>query len=281
MTERHEELAALHALEMLEPEEARAFLGEIRYIPEALDLVAQLKEVGAELGELIPAEEPPSGSYDRIRESITGKRKEVKIVKLKSATKTTVSWVGWAVAAALAVVSYGCWMRQHVLENKVSELVANESGAAKEVVTLREEKIKLQQQIADKAKHELTLNEEILAMKQTNALVSLEVSSLRAQNNSWQDGVAVVVWDNVKQEGMLKMSKVPPLRPNKDYQLWVVDKDQPAPVSAGVVKMSDAGVTTFTFKPSVQVSSAPKFAVSIENKGGVEKNEGPIVYLGP
>ncbi len=281
MTERHEELAALHALGMLEPEEARAFLGEIRYAPETMDLVAQLKDVGAELGELIPAEEPPEGTYDQIRTAISGKRKEAKVVKFKTATKTSVSWLGWAVAACLAVVSYGCWMRQHILEKKVSELVANESGEGKEVITLREEKLNLQHQLSEAGKRELALNSEITAMKQTNALVTLEVSSLRAQNNAWQDGVAVVVWDSAKQEGLLKMSRVPPVRPNKDYQLWVVDKDHPAPVSAGVVKISETGVTTFTFKPSVPVSSASKFALSIENKGGVEKNEGPIVYLGP
>ena len=74
---------------------------------------------------------------------------------------------------------------------------------------------------------------------------------------------------------------MPPVKNNKDYQLWVVDKDKPSPVSAGVVKINEQGVTTFTFKPAVPVTSASKFAMSIENKGGVEKNEGPIVMMGP
>jgi anti-sigma-K factor RskA len=67
----------------------------------------------------------------------------------------------------------------------------------------------------------------------------------------------------------------------KDYQLWVVDPKSPEPVSAGVVKVDDKGSAKTSFKPVASVSSAAKFAISVEAKGGVEKKAGPVVMMGP
>ena len=71
------------------------------------------------------------------------------------------------------------------------------------------------------------------------------------------------------------------MQANKDYQLWVLDKSKPAPVSAGVIKLDDRGYATVKFKP-VEPVTPSKFALSVEKEGGVPKksDDGPIIFVG-
>jgi anti-sigma-K factor RskA len=54
----------------------------------------------------------------------------------------------------------------------------------------------------------------------------------------------------------------------KDYQMWVIDPKYPTPVSAGVFPAGRAGVVNLPFKADKPITSADKFAVSVERKGG-------------
>ena len=187
---------------------------------------------------------------------------------------------GWAVAVGLALLFSALWIHQHKLLGDLDALKLSQGGAS-EAVPLREEKTKLIQQLADAQKSADAFRQEIMALKQTSALASLEVTSLRSQNKPWMDCIALVVWDNAKQEGLLKLSKMPPATSGHDYRLWVVDSTKPAPVSAGVVKVNEQGSAFVAFKPASQITSATKFALSLEKLGGVEKNEGLFVLTSP
>lgn len=74
---------------------------------------------------------------------------------------------------------------------------------------------------------------------------------------------------------------MPPVDMTKDYQLWVVDPNNPKPVNAGVVKVDADGFAKIDFKPVIEVCSAAKFALSVEQQGGVPENVGPIILIGP
>jgi anti-sigma-K factor RskA len=50
-----------------------------------------------------------------------------------------------------------------------------------------------------------------------------------------------------------------------------LDSKIPSPVSAGVFTVDPQGAVRFQFKPNQKVEAADKFAISLENKGGVEK----------
>ena len=77
-------------------------------------------------------------------------------------------------------------------------------------------------------------------------------------------------------------SIMPPVQANKDYQLWVLDKDKSkGPVSAGVIRLDDKGYATLTFKP-VEPVTPSKFAISVEKQGGVPQKsaDGPVIFVG-
>ncbi len=76
------------------------------------------------------------------------------------------------------------------------------------------------------------------------------------------------------------IAELPALASEKDYQLWVIDKQYPSPVNAGVFVVDPVtGEAHIVFKADKHVDSIAKFAVSLERKGGVAKAEGPIVLL--
>ncbi len=126
-----------------------------------------------------------------------------------------------------------------------------------------------------------SLSGELLKARRSRDFAKLEVESLKATIDEYREGVALVVWDEEEQEGVLKLEKMPPIPVDKDYQLWVVDPAQSAPVNAGVVQVSEDGFARVRFKPVSAVTSADKFAISVERRGGVPQNEGPIVLLSP
>ena len=93
--------------------------------------------------------------------------------------------------------------------------------------------------------------------------------------------LAVAVWNPDKQEGVLKVEKLPALATDQDYQLWVVDPQYPNPVDGGVFTVdAQTGEARFQFKSKQPVKSINAFAVTLERKGGVPKAEGPFVLLG-
>lgn len=281
MTERQEELAALHALRMLEPEEARVFLGEIKYAPKSVEFIQELEEVAAELGELVEPEEVPAECRAAVFDAIAGRKREQTVTKMKSGTKILLGVLGWAAAASIAVTAYGMWFKMRSAQKELAAVVQNHDNAQEEAQSLHAEVGRLKQQLASAEEKTVALNQQIVKLQSTNPLASLEAAALRAQNNSWAETGAVIVWDPSKQEGLLKMTKARPVSSNKDYQLWVIDKELPAPVSAGIVTLDEQGVATITFKPNAPVPHAAAFALSIEAKGGVPKREGPIVLMGP
>lgn len=77
-----------------------------------------------------------------------------------------------------------------------------------------------------------------------------------------------VAWNNEVQDGFVELANLPSVGADEQYQLWIIDGDQPAPISAGVFDPSQ-GTTTVRMKPYVRVSKPVAVAVTIEKKGGV------------
>jgi len=125
------------------------------------------------------------------------------------------------------------------------------------------------------------LNVQVQVSKNAALLANMEIGTLQATLEEYRQGVAVVIWDESKQEGVLKLEKMPPLSAEKDYQLWVVDPSHANPVNAGVVRVNDTGFARIQFKPDALIQKAEKFALSVEKHGGVAVSEGPIVLLSP
>ena len=121
------------------------------------------------------------------------------------------------------------------------------------------------------------LQQQLAAMADEDALSRVKIATLASMLDSAPKGSAVVVWNEEKQEGIIKVENMPAARADQDYQLWVIDPGYKLPVNAGV--FHPEGSEKRTFKPTEIIKSPDKFAVTIERKGGVAHNEGPIVLV--
>lgn len=146
------------------------------------------------------------------------------------------------------------------------------------IAVLASSSVVLERQLADARQQATQLAADLkvqgdLARYQVTALVSMLEGSPKA--------VAASVWDPAKQEGVLKVDKLPALAANQDYQLWIVDPQYPNPVDGGVFTVDpQTGAQKVSYKAKQPVSSVAAFAVTLERKGGVPKAEGPFVLLG-
>lgn len=124
------------------------------------------------------------------------------------------------------------------------------------------------------------LRKRLTRLEQRDILSQVQIASLSSKLENAPDANAVVVWDEKRQRGILKVTQLPRNEENRDYQLWVVDPRYKDPVDGGVFHVANDGALRVPFKPSSPVREAAGFAISLERKGGVTKAEGPIVLLG-
>ena len=115
-------------------------------------------------------------------------------------------------------------------------------------------------------------------LSEQGGLDRLKIVPLVSARGLAAPALAIVLWNPVRQEGELVVANLTPPAPDKDYQIWIMDPQYPAPVGAGVLTVgTTAGDVRILFKPDRPVAAAARFAVSLERKGGVPRAEGPIV----
>ena len=283
MTERQEEQAALHALHLLDAHETRIQQSEMRTDPRLREIVPEFADAAAQIALLLPEEPPPEDCRRRVLGEIRRRRRaNVKVIT----TPLRIifgPWVAWAAAACIALVAFRYREAKHQLADQVKTLAAGEAAAKSAEAQEKSRVAGLEKQITDSQTKFTSLTGEVDRLQKVNALARMEVAQLKTTLKRFDEGVAVVVWDSEKQEGKLRLDKMPPITPAKDYQLWVIDKKKPAPVNAGVVRVDPRGSVVFTFKPVEPVTDVAKFALSIEKQGGVDQKsaDGPVIFVGP
>ena len=315
-----EEEAAAYVMGDLTASERLDFVSEMERDAVLRQLTEDLSEAAAALALTVPQAAPPAFMRDwvtdRVQKISQDGRSSVPAEKKAPAPKRAVAF-GWAAAAALAIMSVVSKVQmdrdQQAMQASQAALEKNAAGLRAQNSTLKESLATsqntiaqvtkaagvLQQSLADKEKAGAALAKELAAATKANKALEAEmavivksseldrvtIASLESTVAEYKKGVAVVVWDGAKQEGILKLEKMPPVQANKDYQLWVVDPSKKAPVNAGVIRVNDKGFAQVQFKPSTDIQQAGKFALSVEKKvdtaGGVPENAGPIVLLGP
>ena len=277
MTDRQQEQIALHALDALTPEEVRLLESEWRYDPRLREEHAELADVAAELARLLPPETPPAEVREQLLATLKRKRR-AKVTPISVAMGVVRSpWIAWAAAAVIAVSAAGLWTANRELSNRVTTLVKSEVAAQGEVAEARKQQEQLKSQVAEADGKYSKLLTEAEQLRKGIAVASMEVAMLRASVKRYEEGEVLVVWDQSKQEGLIKLAHMPTVQPGKDYQLWVICKQQRAPVNAGVVKVDEKGEATVIFHPVKHIAEVAKFAVSLEKEGGVPEVEGPVI----
>jgi anti-sigma-K factor RskA len=286
------EEAAAYVFGTMTAEQQLPFLQQMERDPDLQALVAEWQETAAMLTLDAPQLAAPAELRSSVLASIAQQPQERHTVQtapqvlLANKPRTTGqnrSWLGWAAAACLAALCTAQWLMHEKASTELQATLTQTKQRLSAAETAREQLQRdLQHSAAELAQREQTaiqLKQELARLSQSNDSAKTQIAMLQATLADYKQGVAVVVWNNSTQEGILKLEKMPPAEPGKDYQLWVVDPSKKTPVNAGVITLDQTGFAKVDFKPNFEVQKAEKFAISIEEKGGSPENKGPIILL--
>jgi anti-sigma-K factor RskA len=247
--ERTEELAAAYVLGALDTADTKLIEQQLQSDAELRSLVADLRGVGELLGGASPLIEPPTSLRAKLLMEL-GDRPQAHSV----ARPSYQSWLPWALAAGFAAL---CMM------------FAWQANGLRVQLDARQHRIDELSQVADTLRSESSdLRQSVLTLQQSNRLANMRIAVLSSQIHSDPQAVAVSVWDNERQAGVVVLHHLKPPPKDKDYQLWIIDPRYPSPVDAGVVQVDDAGNGRVDFKAGRPIQSANQFAVTEEIKGG-------------
>ena len=278
--ERQEELATLHALDLLEGPEREHFLAEMAADPSLRARVAEFRGTAAALALLSPDAEPPAALKARVLASVSARAlgaRSVPTSQEKGRPVAFPSWIPWLAAACIAGAA--AWYGRLYLVAQDENVSLREQQRISRVALeqARGELEDAQKRIAESSQEIADLGAKL---KAEGDLAHFKISTLASMLGNSPAALAVAVWDPARNEGVLSVSKLPALASEKDYQLWVIDAKYPSPVSAGTFVVDPVtGEAHVVFRADKPVNSIAKFAVSLERKGGVPEPEGPIVLI--
>ncbi len=283
ITARHEELAALHALGLLEGAEKAALVAELAANPELRAWVDDLAESAATLALSVPPVEPPAGLKERILASAhsagSGRPERSRTGATDPAPGSVMPFpllrlVPWAAAAGFALVA--AWLSfQNIGLRRDNEALRTERELAETAYKMTHNQLAERTLLAETMITDLGRR-----LARQEDLTRLKVTALAALLPGSKEAQAIAVWDPDQQAGLLTVEKLPAIAEMQDYQIWVVDPAYPDPVDGGVFKPGADGGAVLAFKGAKPIRTASAFAISLERKGGVPKAEGPMVLLG-
>ena len=266
--ERHEELASLYALDLLEGAERAQFESALARDPELRRLVQELREAGSTLAHTAPAPAPPAALKSRVLQSIATREKVA-----RPAAAVFRTFLPWAIAACLALVAGWLGQRYATADAEAAVLRQQTAFADTALASLRQQ-LEAQQLISSR---QIAMLQE--QMKATD-LANLKIAALVSLQGSSQEALAIALWDPAKQEGMFALEKAPALGAGEKLELWVIeDRANAAPVSAGVLSLGRDGRARVRFKPSTSVSAIKMFAVSREKDDGAAFHRAPTTVV--
>jgi len=271
MTDEHKEQAALFALGLLEAQERESFLSALSLDRELAALVDEYYATLAVVALTPELRDPPPGLREAILARATGpvaveSDHSVPVVTPEppapSAPVELSVLDDLPVAGRTAPPLADMPPRRHELPQTLPWLVAASLALACGVLFFR-----------------------IIALQKENTRIAAEkgveylrIAVLESQAASLPDISARVAWNPGSGTGIIKTAALPDQGAEKTYQLWVFEKDNPVPVSAGI--FDPAANPRIIFRPVREVENAVTFAVSIEVAGGRPQPEGEVVLAG-
>lgn len=310
-----EEQAVDYVLDHLASAERVAFVQAMEHDEALQRLVSELSESAAAIAYELPQQPSPAAARDFVLQRVQSVPQErgvtaVPQISMKHAHIT--SLIGWGVAACFLIYTVSRTSTHYAELQKAQDQLAAQEQRSNAAIAEMKKEVEAKRAAADIVKDALATarqsvesarkqlkevadqSRQLLAQREAEytklvaerdqllasaRLANMQISTLQATIEDYKQGVAVVVWNAQKNEGILKLEKMPAIPANKDFQLWVVDPAYKTPVDGGIIKVDEKGFARVEFKPQLSVKSADKFAISVEKKGGVPVAEGPIVLL--
>jgi len=249
--ERTEELAAAYALGALESGEIAGFEAQLLRDEQLRALVAELRGVSSLLAGGAPLIEPSAALRARVIADMGDRG-----LPHARSRRAWMETLPWALAAGLAAVCviFGLQVRSMGTQLEARQLRIDALDHMAEA--LRAEQTDLKQAVA--------------TLQQSNRVANMRIAVLNSQLSADPKALAVSVWDNERQSGVVVVHHLKPAAKGKDYQLWIIDPRYPSPVDAGILQVDDSGNGRVNFKARRPIQNANQFAVTEEVKGGAE-----------
>ena len=270
--------AALHALGMLQGEEASAFQAALKGNAELQMMVDEIAESAAALAHALPCAKAPPDILPRLLAQMRAERLPAPAAQ---AAETEANWMPWALAASIALAAtIGFFSGAKVNGVRSGEKIARQRAQIEDADA---EQKRLASIIAALKEERVAMEKRVESLRQRDALSQVQIATLKAQAGAlakaYANVVAYAVWDANRQTGEMRFDKLPSAGANKDYQMWIIDPRYDAPVSAGIFSADLSGQTTANLNPSRPIALAKNFAVSVEKKGGSVKPSEFIVLM--
>lgn len=267
----------LFAMQLLSREDATIAGAHIENCPECLRELAEVQGDLAVYAHSVEMQAPPAGARDRLLRQVG---QEKKIVPIEVAPEPELPirsfggrsslteddlpprgfagrvfpWLGWALAAGLAVTAGNFYMQRTALQG-----------------SLAEQKDQIAQLTADAA----TAHAVMETMTDRNAM---RVTLTKAQTAPVPQARATYV----AEKGMLifQANNLEPLQPAKVYELWLIPANGSSPIPAGTFHPDEHGYASVMMPPLPKGVQAKAFGVTIENEGGSQTPTLPIIMVG-
>ncbi len=114
------------------------------------------------------------------------------------------------------------------------------------------------------------------ALASNQRLATARIAVLRPTADGSPRALGASVWLTTDRRGLLVLESMPPPHASQDYQLWLLDANAPAPVSAGVFRPDANGAVRLEYN-AANAAAVDRFAVTLEPKGGVARPTGKMV----
>jgi hypothetical protein len=166
-------------------------------------------------------------------------------------------WLGWAVAAGVAVVAGNLYHERDALRGRMTAMagqmdrVSSDAMAAKQVM----------EAMTDPAAKHVTLTK---APSEPTPPVPQGRATYVAEK-----GTLIFLASNME-----------PLQPYKTYELWLIPADGRDPIPAGTFHPDERGNASVIMPPLPKGIEAKMFGVTVEDEGGSQTPTMPIIMAG-
>jgi anti-sigma-K factor RskA len=152
-------------------------------------------------------------------------------------------WLGWTTALAASVALFFFVQQNAELRQQIADQAA--------------ELARLQGQVAD-------LRQVLVTLRDPDVRLARLTGSPKTPEAS-----ARMLWNPRQHAGYFYAHNLPPLSPDKTYQLWVIAEGPP--IGAGIFSVNQQGSGEIRVEPLAQAENVKMFAVTIEPAGGREQ----------
>jgi len=257
----HEQFAedlALYALDALEGEDRARLEQHLASCSECRVELEHLRGDGALLALSTVGPKPPARARQRLLDAMAKEAQSESRARAAADTtrphKSWWGWLGWAATAAVLVLAASLWKENSILQANLASLGSRASENVRELEELRRITAPL---TASDAQHITLVAVKTPPQPQGKAFYLRNRASLVFMANN-----------------------MPPLPPQKAYELWLLPAPGGAPIPAGVFKPDAHGSATVVNPPLPANTEAKAFAITVENEAGASSPTMPIVMMG-